>query len=42
MRDHRENRIAPIDINLLDQLHSIQSKLNTQREDNVGVRLSQS
>ncbi|MFT6152961.1 MAG: hypothetical protein ACJA0E_000074 [Bermanella sp.] len=32
MRDHRENRIAPIDINLLDQLHSIQSKLNTTRE----------
>jgi uncharacterized protein YcbK (DUF882 family) len=32
MRDHRENRIAPIDINLLDQLHSIQSKLDTQRE----------
>lgn len=32
MRDHRENRIAPIDINLLDQLHSIQSKLETNRE----------
>jgi uncharacterized protein YcbK (DUF882 family) len=32
MRDLRENRIAPIDINLLDQLHSIQSKLNTKRE----------
>jgi uncharacterized protein YcbK (DUF882 family) len=32
MRDHRENRIAPIDINLLDQLHTIQSKLNTNRE----------
>ncbi len=32
MRDHRENRIAPIDINLLDQLHGIQSKLETNRE----------
>lgn len=32
MRDHRENQIAPMDINLLDQLHSIQSKLETQRE----------
>jgi uncharacterized protein YcbK (DUF882 family) len=32
MRDHRLNRIAPIDIDLLDQLHTIQSKLNTKRE----------
>lgn len=32
MRDHRENQIAPIDIDLLDQLHSIQNKLSTQRE----------
>jgi len=32
MRDHRENLIAPIDIRLLDQLHSIQQKLETQRE----------
>jgi uncharacterized protein YcbK (DUF882 family) len=32
MRDHRENQIAPMDINLLDQLHSIQQKLNTRRE----------
>ena len=32
MRDHRENRIAPMDINLLDQLHTIQTKLETNRE----------
>lgn len=32
MRDHRENRIAPIDIKLLDQLHSIQTKLDSNRE----------
>jgi len=32
MRDHRENRIAPIDIQLLDQLHSIQQKLSSSKE----------
>ena len=32
MRDHRENRIAPMDIQLLDQLHSIQQKLGSSKE----------
>jgi uncharacterized protein YcbK (DUF882 family) len=32
MRDHRQNQIAPMDIDLLDQLHTIQSKLETKRE----------
>lgn len=32
MRDHRENRIAPIDIKLLDQLHGIQQKLGSSKE----------
>ncbi len=32
MRDHRENRIAPIDISLLDQLSAVQGKLETSRE----------
>ena len=32
MRDHRENTIAPIDVRLLDQLNSVQNKLETQKE----------
>ncbi|MEH6348035.1 MAG: DUF882 domain-containing protein [Bermanella sp.] len=32
MRDHRENSIAPIDIRLLDQLHHVQQKLESQKE----------
>ncbi len=32
MRDHRQNRIAPIDIQLLDQLYSIQEKLGSSKE----------
>ncbi len=32
MRDHRQNRIAPIDIQLLDQLYSIQEKLGSTKE----------
>ena len=32
MRDHRENSIAAIDIQLLDQLHAIQQKLNSSKE----------
>ncbi len=32
MRDHRQNSIAAIDLDLIDQLHRIQQTLNTQRE----------
>ena len=32
MRDHRQNSIAAIDLDLIDQLHSIQQTLNTQRD----------
>lgn len=32
MRDHRANSITAIDVNLLDQLHSVQSKLETNKE----------
>lgn len=32
MRDHRQNTIAPIDIRLLDQLHQVQQKLNSDKE----------
>ena len=32
MRDHRANSITAIDVNLLDQLHSVQSKLQSNKE----------
>lgn len=32
MRDHRANSITAIDVNLLDQLHSVQSKLQSKKE----------
>ncbi len=32
MRDHRANKVAAIDLTLLDELHGIQQKLETQNE----------
>lgn len=32
MRDHRENEVASLDLALIDQLHDVQGKLETNRE----------
>ncbi|NVK37432.1 MAG: DUF882 domain-containing protein [Gammaproteobacteria bacterium] len=32
MRDHRANKVAAMDLSLLDELHGIQQKLETQKE----------